>query len=207
MKALILVDIQKDFLPGGALAVPHGDEVVPVANRLIGNSVFDLVIASKDWHPPNHVSFAEQHEGKRSGDVIDLNGFEQILWPAHCVRDTSGAEFAPGLHAEQTDKIVLKGDDREIDSYSAFFDNGHRKTTGLGDYLKEHDVTEVYLVGLATDVCVKFTALDARALGLETFVIEDGCRGVDLKPGDVQRAFEEMRQAGVQIIPSTRLSE
>ena len=207
MKALILVDIQKDFLPGGALAVPGGDEVVPVANRLIDNSVFDLVIASKDWHPPDHVSFAEQHEGKRPGDVIDLNGIRQTLWPAHCVQETPGAEFAPGLFAERTDRIVLKGDDRDIDSYSAFFDNGHRKTTGLADYLKEHDVTEVYLVGLATDVCIKFTALDARELGLETFVIEDGCRGVDLNPGDVHEALDEMRAAGVQIIPSTRLSE
>jgi nicotinamidase/pyrazinamidase len=205
MKALVLVDIQNDFLPTGALPVPEGDQVVPVANRL--QTLFDLAVATQDWHPPDHGSFAASHPGKRPGEIIDLNGLQQILWPVHCVQNTPGAEFAPGLNMERVDHIVHKGTDRGIDSYSGFFDNGHRKATGLGDYLKDKGVTDVYVMGLATDYCVKFTALDARQLGYRTYLIEDGCRGVNLSPSDVDRAVEEMKQAGVTVVRSESVSE
>jgi nicotinamidase/pyrazinamidase len=205
MKALILLDIQRDFLPGGALGMPRGDEVIPVANRLQASGAFDVVVACKDWHPANHGSFAAQHEGKRPGDVIELNGLEQMLWPVHCVQETAGAEFAPGLNMDRVEKVFVKGTDADIDSYSALFDNGHRKATGLGDYLKEKGAGDVYLVGLATDVCVKFTALDACKLGFNTFVIRDGCRGVEMRSGDVNRALDAMREAGAHIIDSTEI--
>ncbi len=198
MNALIVVDVQNDFLPGGALAVPNGDEVVAVANRLM--PTFDLVVATQDWHPADHGSFASQHSGKSPGDRIDLNGLDQILWPDHCVESTPGAQFASGLECERIVKVFRKGTDREIDSYSGFFDNGHRKATGLGDFLKRMGASEVYVLGLATDYCVKFTALDARRLGFGTHVIEDGCRAVELSPGDCAVAIEEMRAAGVNVI-------
>lgn len=198
MRALILVDIQNDFLPAGALAVPEGDAVVPVANRLMGR--FDLVAATQDWHPPDHGSFASRHEGRSVGEVVDLNGLEQILWPDHCVQGTPGADFAPGLNVERIDEIIHKGTDAGIDSYSAFFDNAHRKATGLADLLKGRGVEDVYLCGLATDYCVKFSALDAVELGFGTNVVLDGCRGVELAPGDVAGAVEEMRAAGVAVL-------
>jgi nicotinamidase/pyrazinamidase len=198
MNALILVDIQNDFVPGGALAVPDGDRIVPVVNRL--QARFDLVVATRDWHPADHGSFAANHPGHQPGDGIELNGLSQILWPVHCVQGTQGADFAPGLDRARWDRVFVKGTDRAIDSYSGFFDNGHRHATGLGDYLREKSVTDVYVAGLATDYCVKFTALDARQLGFNTHLIEDACRGVNLQPGDVEQAIEEMRAAGVDII-------
>jgi len=201
MRALILVDLQNDFVPGGALPVPGGDEVVPAANRL--QEKFELVVATQDWHPPDHGSFAANHPGKNPGDVVELNGLEQILWPVHCVRETEGAAFVPGLNTERIERVFRKGTDPGIDSYSGFFDNGHRKDTGLGDYLRSRDVTEVYVLGLATDYCVKFTALDARMLGFDTFLVEDACRGVNLNPGDVEKAVAEMRSAGVVVVGST----
>lgn len=198
MKALLLVDIQKDFLPGGALAVTDGDAVVPVANQL--QMHFDLVVASQDWHPRGHGSFAVNHSGKQPGDVIDLNGLTQILWPVHCVQDTEGAAFAPGLNTTRFAKVFRKGTDPGFDSYSAFYDNGHRHSTGLGPYLKEWNVSELYLAGLATDYCVKFSALDAVKLGFKSFFIEEACRGVNRHPGDVSQAIETMHQAGVRIL-------
>jgi nicotinamidase/pyrazinamidase len=203
MRALILVDIQNDFVPGGALATKRGDEVVPVVNTLQWH--FDLVVATQDWHPPDHGSFASNHPGKNPGEIIDLNGIEQVLWPDHCVQDSPGAEFHPDLQMEKVRKVIRKGTDPRIDSYSGFFDNGHRKATGLGDYLTEMGVTEVFVVGLATDYCVKFTALDAIRLGFRASVIRDACRGVDLEPGDIDRAFAEMEAAGVRIINSDEL--
>ena len=203
MKALILVDIQNDFVPGGALAVPQGNEIVPLANNV--QAYFDLVVATQDWHPANHGSFAVNHPGKKPGEIIDLEGLEQILWPVHCVQDTFGAEFVEGLQTGTVRRVFRKGTDPAIDSYSGFFDNGHRKATGMGDYLKEEGVTEVYLMGLATDYCVKFTALDAVELGFGTFVIEDGCRGVELSQGDVERAYSEMKERGVIVIDSSRI--
>ena len=201
MNALILVDIQNDFLPDGALAVPEGDQVIPIANRLQGE--FDLVVATQDWHPANHGSFPANHPGKQVGGIIELNGLPQTLWPVHCVQDTAGADFPTALHRRQIQRIFQKGLDPEIDSYSGFFDNGHKKDTGLGNYLWREGVDQIYVMGLATDYCVKFTALDAVNLHFETYLIADGCRGVNLQPGDVDRAIIEMHQAGVTIVRST----
>jgi nicotinamidase/pyrazinamidase len=202
MKALLIIDLQNDFLPGGALAVPGGDEIVPIANRLMPQ--YKLVVASQDWHPADHLSFASQHPGKRVGEVIELAGLPQNLWPDHCVQNTRGADFAPGLHQNGIHHVVRKGTAREVDSYSAFFDNARRKETGLAQFLREHPVTEIDLMGLATDYCVNATALDAVDLGFRTAVLVDGIRGVELRHGDCERALAEMRAAGVQIVHSTR---
>jgi len=200
MQALIVVDLQSDFLPGGALAVHEGDHVLPVANKLC--EVFDLVVATQDWHPPGHGSFAANHPGRHLGEVVDLAGLRQVLWPVHCVAGTSGAELAAALRTGRIAKVFFKGTDPTIDSYSGFFDNGRRKATGLGDWLKARKVTEVYILGLATDYCVKYTALDALSLGFRTKLVLDGCRGVNLKPGDVERAIAEMSRAGIEIVTS-----
>jgi nicotinamidase/pyrazinamidase len=203
MKALILVDIQNDFLPGGALAVPHGDEVIPVADRV--QRTFELVVATQDWHPANHGSFAASHPGRKPGEMGTLDGSPQVLWPAHCVQHTQGADFAAALDTTRVARVFPKGTDVTIDSYSGFFDNGHKKTTGLGEFLHERKVTDVYILGLATDYCVKATALDARGLGFNTHLVVDGCRGVELTAGDVARAIAEMRAAGVEIVTSESL--
>lgn len=199
MRALIVSDLQYDFCPGGALAVKEGDAIVPLINEL--QERFELVVATQDWHPRDHGSFAATH-GREPGEVIDLDGLEQILWPVHCVQGERGAELVAGLSRERIARIFQKGTDPRVDSYSGFFDNGRRQATGLGDYLKEKGVTEVYVVGLTTDYCVKYTALDARDLGFETRVIIDACRAVDLHPGDLERALEEMNSAGVKVIES-----
>lgn len=198
MRALILVDLQNDFVEGGALAVPAGREVIGPTNRL--QPQFDLVVATQDWHPPDHGSFVTQHPGHAVGDVIDLNGLAQVLWPAHCVQDTPGADFVRGLDRARWDAVFQKGTDPGVDSYSGFFDNGRRRATGLGEYLTGRGVTDVYVLGLATDYCVRFTALDARGLGFRTHVIADACRGVDLEPGDVDAALVTMRGAGVILV-------
>ncbi len=203
MRALILVDLQNDFVPGGALPVPHGDDVIPVANRV--QKRFDLIVATQDWHPLDHGSFAIHHKDGKPGDVIDLNGLTQVLWPVHCVQDTPGAAFVPELDMERVKKVFRKGDDKDIDSYSGFFDNDHRRSTGLGEYLKERSVTDVYVLGLATDYCVRFTALDAQSLGFQTYLIEDACRGVDLTPGDVAAAIREMTAAGGRVLQSSEV--
>jgi len=203
MRTLILVDIQNDFLPGGALAVPRGDEVIPIANEL--QPRFDLVVATQDWHPAGHGSFASSHPGRRPSDLAALGGLPQVLWPDHCVQGSRGAEFAARLQMNRVEAIFRKGTDPAIDSYSAFFDNAHRKSTGLGDYLKGRGATEVYVLGLATDYCVKFSALDGRRLGFRMLVVEDGTRGVELQPGDVARAIEQMRAAGVEMVRSAAL--
>jgi nicotinamidase/pyrazinamidase len=200
MRALILVDVQNDFLPGGALAVPEGDAVISVANRL--QAAFPIVAATQDWHPANHGSFAANHPGKKVFAQIDLNGLPQTLWPVHCVQGTSGAEFAAGLQRERITKIFPKGTDAGIDSYSGLFDNGHRKSTGLGEWLKASGVTEVFVCGLATDYCVKFTALDAAQLGFKTYFIEDASRGVNLRPDDVKTAIAQMNRAGIATVQS-----
>lgn len=203
MKALIIVDLQNDFLPGGALPVPYGDEVIPLANEL--QSRFDIVVATKDWHPPNHGSFAANHPGKKPGDRIVLDGIEQILWPVHCVRNTHGAEFAPEFDTGRIAHVFHKGIEPLIDSYSTFFDNAHRRHTGLAHYLNERSIKNVYLLGLALDYCVKYSALDARHLGLSTHVILDGCRGIGLEPGDIKRALDEMKRAGAVLLKSSDL--
>ena len=171
MKALILVDIQNDFLPGGALAVPDGHAVIPVANRL--QAAFPLVVATQDWHPANHGSFASNHPGRSVFEQIELNGLPQTLWPVHCVQNTRGSELAPALNTQRIAKVFQKGTEAGIDSYSGLFDNGHRKSTGMGEWLRGQGVDAVYVCGLATDYCVKFTALDACQIGFRTHLVED----------------------------------
>lgn len=196
-RALIIVDLQNDFVPGGALPVTGGDQIIAMVNKL--QPCFDLVVATQDWHPANHGSFAANHKNARPFELSTLNGLPQVLWPIHCVQHTLGAEFVPTLKIDTIKKVFHKGTNPTIDSYSGFFDNGHLKSTGLGDYLQSQDITDVYIVGLATDYCVKFTALDAQQLSFKTHLIEDACRGVDIKPGDVEQAIAQMQQAGVQI--------
>ena len=203
MKALILVDIQNDFCPGGALAVANGDEVVPVANKLAHR--FDLVVATQDWHPRDHGSFAANHPGTEPGQVIDLDGLDQVLWPVHCVQGSDGAAFRADFDTRWVNEVFRKGTDPGIDSYSGFYDNGHRQATGLADYLREKGVGAVYVLGLATDYCVKFTALDAVSAGFDTYLVEDGCRAVELQEGDAERAIDRMREAGVTVLASTDL--
>jgi nicotinamidase/pyrazinamidase len=198
MNALVIVDVQNDFCPGGALAVPEGDRVVGAINRVQPH--FDLAVATQDWHPADHGSFAANHQGKQPGDVVELGGLEQTLWPVHCVQHTPGAAFHPELDQSRIAQVFQKGTDPAIDSYSGFFDNGRRKSTGLDDYLKERTVTEVYIAGLATDYCVKSTALDAVRLGFPTHLLADATRGVNLHPADVDRAVEAMRAAGVVVV-------
>ena len=203
MRALILVDIQNDFMPGGALPTRGGDEIIGVVNRL--QKLFPLVVATQDWHPQNHGSFASNHPGRKPGEVIDLNGLPQVLWPDHCLQESSGAELHADLDQEPIAEVIRKGTDPAIDSYSGFFDNAHRKATGLEDVLRSKGVTEVHVVGLATDYCVKYTALDSLSLGFRTVVISDACRGVDLHEGDIEAALLEMRNAGAEVIDSERV--
>ena len=198
MKALIVVDVQNDFLPGGSLAVPEGDEIVPFVNGKMKE--FDLVVATQDWHPADHGSFASRHPNKKPGEIIELNGLDQILWPDHCVQGTPGASFASPLNVEQFDHVIRKGTDPGVDSYSGFFDNGHKVDTGLNDLLKEKRVDAIYILGLAADVCVKFTAVDGASLGYDTYLYKEGTRAVELQPGDYERALQEMREAGVHVI-------
>lgn len=203
MKTLIIIDIQNDFLPRGVLAVSGGNEIVPLINELMAS--YDHVVATQDFHPYNHGSFAANHDGHEVGESINLNGLEQILWPTHCVQGTTGANFAPSLDTRKIDLFFQKGTDPEIDSYSGFFDNLHHKSTGLTDHLRTVGASEVHIVGLATDYCVKFTALDAVSEGFQTTLITDACRGVNLNPGDVEKAIEEMQTAGVTITKSDEL--
>lgn len=200
--ALIVVDVQNDFLPGGALAVPRGDEVVSPINRLMSDRSYAIVIATQDWHPPGHGSFASQHTGRRVYEQVELAGLPQTLWPDHCVQDTPGAALAPGLDASGIHRIIRKGTDPTVDSYSGFFDNARRRATGLAEVLREAGVSRVHVVGLASDYCVKFTALDARHLGFETAVLVHACRGVELHRGDCERAVAEMRAAGCTVYGS-----
>jgi nicotinamidase/pyrazinamidase len=202
MKAFIIVDVQNDFCPGGSLAVKDGDQVIPVINRL--QDRFELILATQDWHPKDHGSFASVI-GKPVYSRIKLSGLDQTLWPDHCVQETPGALFHPDLKKERIEKIFQKGTDRKLDSYSGFFDNGHKKSTGLGEYLREKGVDEVYIAGLTTDYCVKYSALDSRSLGFDTYVIIDACRGVNVSPEDSDKAVEQMRNAGIKVINSNDL--
>ena len=179
MKALVLVDIQNDFCPGGALAVPGGHEVVPVANRLMPR--FPLVVATQDWHPRGHLSFASSHADKKPFQTIDVAHGRQILWPDHCVQGTSGAAFHANLNIAHAELVLRKGHHREVDSYSAFFKNDRKTRTGLAGYLRERGFTRVFLAGLAFDFCVRYSAEDARREGFETVVFEDACRSIDVE--------------------------
>ena len=201
-KALLLIDIQNGFCPGGNLPVADGDKVVPVANALMNSGHYDLIVASQDWHPANHGSFASQHPGKKPFEMGELNGQPQVLWPNHCVQGTADAEFHPGLDLSAIAHVQRKGENPAVDSYSAFRDNDRAALTGLAGYLKDKGVTELDLMGLATDYCVKFSALDAVDMlpGVTIRFIEDGSRGID--PQGVEAAIEEMKSAGVAIMSS-----
>lgn len=203
-KALLLVDLQNDFFPGGALAVPQADLIFPLVNII--QTYFEWVIASKDWHPHDHKSFAVNNPGHKVHEIIELNGLSQVLWPTHCVQNTLGADFHPKLITQQIKKIVFKGVDPDYDSYSAFFDNAHKRSTGLDVFLKEHHITDLYILGLATDYCVLYSVLDAINLGFKTFVIEDGCYGINANPGDVKKAIARMKRAGAIITDSTSIT-
>ena len=204
MNALLLVDIQKDFLPDGSLPVPEGDEIIPVVNRL--QDYFDIIVATKDWHPEDHGSFASSHEGWQPGDKVELDGVEQILWPDHCVQDSEGAEFADGLKTEKVIKTIKKGIDPKIDSYSGFYDNQHRRATGLHDYLRGKNVDTVYITGLAADVCVRFTALDALELGYITFLIKDATKAVGGEEA-FHKIMKELEDKGAKVVTSDEMIE
>jgi nicotinamidase/pyrazinamidase len=222
--ALLLIDIQKDFVSGGALAVPDGDSVIRVANQLMTykGKIFDYVVASQDWHPPKHLSFASQHHGLNQGDVLDIDGVKQTLWPDHCVEGSNGSEFVKGLKLSFIDEIFKKGTSRNRDSYSAFFDNSlidgslsfaqltgksseYSGDTGLHAWLSGQGVGKLFVLGLATDYCVRFSVLDALRLGYDVTVVRDGCRSVEFKPGDGVQALQEMHRAGAKLTTSDQL--
>lgn len=201
-KALLLIDIQNGFCPGGNLPVADGDAVVPVANRLMRSGYYDLIIASQDWHPADHGSFASQHPGKHPFEMGELAGQPQMMWPDHCVEGTDDAKFHPDLETTRFDYVQKKGENRTVDSYSAFRDNDRAALTGLGQYLVERGVTDLDIMGLATDYCVRFSALDARDMlpNVTVRLIADGCRGID--PQGVVQTLADLRKAGVEVVDS-----
>ncbi|SDZ74855.1 bifunctional nicotinamidase/pyrazinamidase [Bizionia paragorgiae] len=201
MKTLLVIDVQNDFMPGGSLSVPDGDKVVPVINTI--QDKFDLVIATQDWHPKDHVSFASNHIGKAVFEQIPLHGKSQTLWPDHCVQGSEGADFHPDLKTNVFEAVFKKGTDKEIDSYSAFYDNGHLKSTGLAGYLKEKGVTELYLCGLAADICVYFSAYDAFKEGFRSYFIEDASKALDDNVFETLK--KEMKAMGIAIVNSNDL--
>lgn len=201
MRTLVLIDLQNDFVPGGSLSVPNGEKAVETANAI--QDQFDLVIASQDWHPENHVSFAKNHSGKKEFEEIEVNGMPQTLWPAHCVQNTNGAEFHPDLQTERIEAIFRKGTDSQIDSYSAFFDNAHLKNTGLNGYLKEKEASTLYFLGLAGDICVYYSVKDALDLGFDCVIIEDGSQ--PLEPKIFQKQKEALIAKGVKYINSAEI--
>lgn len=198
MKALILIDLQNDFMPNGALAVPNGHDCIKAANAM--QSFFKVIIATQDWHPPEHLSFAANNPKKKPGDTIELLGLKQTLWPTHCVQNTPGASLVKELDQTRIRHVVTKGEEKTIDSYSAFFDNARHHQTGLHDYLVQQAIDEIYLLGVATEYCVKFSALDALTLGIKTNVIIDGCRGIGLSQRDIPDAITEMKDKGVRLV-------
>ena len=201
MRTLIIIDVQNDFIPGGALAVPGGDEIVPLINRL--QPKFDLVIATQDWHPEGHASFASSHLGKKQFESIKLDGLDQVLWPDHCVQNSEGAEFHPDLDTARVEAIFRKGTNPKIDSYSGFYDNAHLKSTGLAGYLREKGVKELYFCGLAAEFCVFFSLKDALEEGFQATLIEDATRALDNDQFDNAKA--EIRQKGGKLITSEEI--
>ncbi len=201
--ALIVVDVQNDFCPGGALAVSEGDQVVPVINKIA--PLFDVVVATRDWHPGDHVSFASAHDGHEVGEAIEVNGMEQVLWPDHCVQGSKGADFHPDLDTAPINLILHKGTRTELDSYSGFLETDRTTSTGLEAYLKGLDVSEVTVCGLATDYCVFFTAMDAVDAGFKTRLVTDAARGIDKPEGNIERTTGEMKDAGVTLVTSAKL--
>ncbi|MFP3959491.1 MAG: bifunctional nicotinamidase/pyrazinamidase [Spirochaetaceae bacterium] len=201
--ALLIIDVQNDFCPGGSLAVEHGNDVIPVINHV--SPRFPMVVATKDWHPEGHVSFASSHEGAAVQDIVRTGDIDQILWPDHCVQGTRGAEFHPELDVKPVNLILHKGTKQELDSYSAFFENDKKTETGLRSLLQGLGFDRVVVCGLAADVCVYFTAVDARAVGFETAVLWDATRGVDIPEGGVEKARDDMKSRGVAFIESSEL--
>jgi nicotinamidase/pyrazinamidase len=201
--ALIVVDVQNCFLPGGSLAVKEGDQVIPVINRIAKG--FENVVMTQDWHTPHHVSFASTHEGKKPFEVIKLAYGNQVLWPDHCVQGTEGAQIAKDINIPQAALVIRKGYHNEVDSYSAFLEADKETHTGLGGYLKERGINTVFITGLATDFCVAWTAIDARHAGLTTYVVEDACRGIDIG-GSLAKAWTDMTEAGVKKIQSSDIA-
>ena len=201
--ALIVVDVQNCFLPGGSLAVKEGDQVIPVINRIAKG--FENVVMTQDWHTPHHISFASTHEGKKPFEMIKLAYGNQVLWPDHCVQGTEGAQIAKDINIPQAELIIRKGYHNEVDSYSAFLEADKETRTGLGGYLKERGIDTVFITGLATDFCVAWTAVDARHAGLTTYVVEDACRGIDVG-GSLAKAWTDMTEAGVKKIQSSDLA-
>ena len=199
MDALLIVDLQNDFCPGGALPVPEGDTIVPTVNGLAED--FDRVLQTQDWHPAGHQSFASSHPDHDPMDVIEVDYGEQVLWPDHCVQGTEGAEFHSDLDTTHSELIIRKGFRPDIDSYSAFYENDGETPTGLASYLRERGIDTLYLCGLATDFCVKWSAVDGREEGFDIYVIEDATRGID-QDGSLAQAWDEMNDAGVQVISS-----
>lgn len=202
MNALLIVDLQNDFCPGGALAVPEGDAIVPVVNKLIDR--FDIIIQTQDWHPPGHSSFASSHDGKNPYNTVELKYGTQVLWPDHCVQGTKGAEFHPGLKTNKTQVIIRKGFRNEIDSYSTFFENDQKTNTGLTGYLRERGITDLYTVGLATDFCVKWSILDGIDEGFNMYIIKDAVQGIDLD-GSLDAAWAEIKEKGATILTSDQV--
>ena len=196
MKTLVIVDIQNDFLKGGSLAVPEGEKIIKPINKIIKQ--YDLVIATKDWHPKNHISFASNHSDKKIGDIINVNGVDQVLWPDHCIQNSYGSDFPEQLDISKLAKVVYKGSDANIDSYSGFFDNGHFRSTGLSDYLKSKDVYKIDYVGLATDYCLKYTAIDSVSEGFKTRVLINCIKGIEEKGCEL--ALNEMKSKGIELI-------
>ena len=203
-RVLLIIDVQNDFCPGGSLAVEEGDAVVPVINRIM--PLFSRVIATQDWHPSDHVSFAAGHPGRKPLDVVDAGGIEQVLWPDHCVQGTRGAELHPRLEVGRIELVLRKGLRRMLDSYSAFFENDHATDTGLRFYLKGMRARDIFLCGLATDYCVLASAMDARKLGFRVTLVSDACRGVDYPTGSVGKALAAMKASGVRIVESAALA-
>lgn len=201
MKTLIIIDVQNDFIPGGALEVPEGDEIISVINGI--QSHFDLIVATQDWHPQNHKSFASRHVGKNVFDKIALQGLDQILWPDHCIQGSGGAEFHHALHTDKIEAIFRKGMDTEIDSYSGFYDNGHARSTGLAGYLREKGATTLYFCGLAADFCVSFSVRDALLEGFECCWIEDATRAINKK--EFVKIKAELSEQGVAFVQSREL--
>lgn len=193
MKALLIVDVQNDFCPGGTLEVPSGDEVVPVINEL--SQTFDVVLQTQDWHPAGHSSFASSHKGKEPFESIEMPYGEQVLWPDHCVQGSEGAEFHPDLETDRSQLIIRKGFRKEIDSYSAFYENDNTTPTGLAGYLRDRGIDHLYVAGLATDFCVKWSVLDGLEEGFSVTVIEDAVKGIDMD-GSVDKAWDEMHISG-----------
>ena len=201
MKTLVIIDVQNDFIPGGSLEVPEGDKIIPVINKLQQN--FDLVIATQDWHPQNHISFASNHKNKNPFNKIEWHGIDQVLWPDHCVQNSRGADFHPDLKMEKVEAIFRKGMDREIDSYSGFYDNGHEKNTGLAGYLHERNADELYFCGLAADFCVLFSINDALKEGFSAVLIEDATRPINSK--NFENIKKELTEKRCRIINSSEL--